>query len=147
MGTQPTTPPSEAKKDDIQVAVEKPLMKLLGKYKGQITAILPKQLNDDRVLKLIVGSINKNPKLLQCTPISVINSVLTAAAIGLEIRPGSAYLIPFAKNFKDANGWHKRFECQLVIDYRSEIDLALRSGKVRSEERRVGKEGRSRGSP
>lgn len=111
--------------------IEQPLMKLLGKYRGQISAILPKQFDGDRVLKLIVGAINKTPDLMKCTPMSVVNAVLTAASIGLEIRPNSAYLIPFAKNWKGDDGkWHKRFECQLVIDYRGKIDLALRSGRI-----------------
>lgn len=110
--------------------VQKPLMALLGKYKGQITAVLPKQFDSERVLKLIVGAINRTPDLLKCTPISVVNAVLTAASIGLEIRPGMAYLIPFKKSYKKNGEWASRHECQLVIDYRGKIDLALRSGKV-----------------
>lgn len=97
---------------------EKPVVAMLTKYKGQIEAVLPKHLTPTRVLKMIVGSLNKNPKLLECTPMSVINAVLTASQLGLEIGPGQAYLIPYGK------------ECQLVIDYRGKIDLALRSGKV-----------------
>ncbi len=122
---------NEAPPNTAAAVVEKPLMGLLGKYKGQIEQILPKQFNAQRVLKLIIGAINKDPKLLQCTPMSVINAVLTAATIGVEIRPNSAYLIPFAKNFKDDAGrWRKRFECTLIIDYRGKIDLAVRSGRV-----------------
>jgi recombination protein RecT len=102
--------------------VEKPLLALLGKYKGQIEQILPQQFNGKRALKLIVGAINKTPKLLECTPMSVINSVLTAASMGLEIRPGQAYLVPFRNK--------GRMECTLVVDYRGKIDLVTRSGKV-----------------
>ena len=98
--------------------IEKPLIALLSKYKNQITEILPKQFDSKRVLKLIVGAINRNPKLLSCTPMSVINAVLTAATMGLEIRPGMAYLIPYGK------------ECTLIVDYRGKIDMVLRTGKV-----------------
>jgi recombination protein RecT len=115
---------------ELQATVEKPLMALLGKYKGQIEQILPRQFDGKRVLKLIIGAINKNPQLLNCTPMSVVNAVLTAATMGLEIRPGSAYLIPFKKNTKVQGGWKSISECQLVVDYRGKIDLALRGGKV-----------------
>lgn len=95
-----------------------PLVAMLTKYKGQIEDVLPKHLTPTRVLKMIVGAINKNPALLQCTPMSVINAVLTASQLGLEISPGQSYLVPFGK------------ECTLIIDYRGKIDLAQRSGKV-----------------
>lgn len=97
---------------------EKPVIAMLAKYQGQIEAVLPKHLTPTRVLKMIVGAINKNPKLLNCTPMSVINAVLTASQMGLEIGPGSCYLVPFGK------------DCTLLVDYRGKIDMALRSGKV-----------------
>lgn len=103
---------------ELQNVVEKPVLALLGKYKRQIEAVLPKQLTPERVLKLIVGEMNRNNALLSCTPWSVVNSVLTAASLGLEIRPNSAYLIPFGK------------QCTLIIDYRGKIDLVTRNGNV-----------------
>ena len=106
--------------------VENNLMTFLGKYKGQIETVLPKHLTPTRVLKLIVGAINRDPKIASCTPMSVINAVLTAATMGLEIRPGSAYLVPF----KDNKNRTPRVLCTLLIDYRGKIDLASRSGKV-----------------
>ena len=73
-------------KTPAEQVVEQPLMKLLGKYKGQISALLPQQFNAERVLKLIVGAINKQPELLRCTPISVVNAILTAALARLADR-------------------------------------------------------------
>jgi recombination protein RecT len=63
--------------------------------------------------------------LAGCTPISVINAVLNAASMGLEIRNNQAYLIPYGQ------------ECQLVIDYRGKIELAKRSGFVDDMEARL----------
>ncbi len=103
---------------EIAKQAEKPLVAMLAKYQGQIEAVLPKHMTPTRVLKMIVGAINKTPALLNCTPMSVINAVLTASMLGLEIGPGQAYLVPFGK------------ECTLLIDYRGKIDLAIRSGKV-----------------
>lgn len=113
--------------NELQKTVEKPVVALLAKYKGQIEAILPKHLTPERVLKMIVGELNRNPKLLECTPWSVVNSVLTLSMLGLEVRPGSAYLIPF----RDRRGQGTpRTICTPVIDYRGKIDLARRSGVV-----------------
>jgi recombination protein RecT len=103
---------------EIARQAERPVLAMLTKYQGQIEAVLPKHLTPTRVLKMIVGAINKTPQLLSCTPMSVINAVLTASQLGLEIGPGSAYLVPFGK------------DCTLLIDYRGKIDLAIRSGKV-----------------
>ncbi len=112
--------------DQLQKQVENNLMGFLGKYRGQIEAVLPKHLTPTRVLKLIIGAINREPKLTQCTPMSVINAVVTASTLGLEIRQGSAYLVPF----KDNRGRTPRMLCTLMIDYRGKIDLALRSQRV-----------------
>ncbi len=112
--------------DELTKHVENNLISFLAKYKGQIEAVLPKHLTPTRVLKLIVGAINREPKLTQCTPMSVINAVLTASTMGLEIRQGSAYLVPF----RDNRGRTPRMLCTLMIDYRGKIDLALRSNRV-----------------
>lgn len=98
--------------------IEQPVVAMLSKYKTQIEDVLPKHLTPIRVLKMIVGSLNKNPALLACSPMSVINAVLTACQMGLEITPGQAYLVPF------------KTTCTLIIDYRGKIDMALRTGKV-----------------
>lgn len=95
-----------------------PLLAMLGKYKVHIEDVLPKHITPQKFMKTIVTAINKTPQLLQCTPMSVINAVLTASQMGLEIGPGQSYLVPYGK------------ECTLIIDYRGKIDLAIRSGKV-----------------
>lgn len=97
---------------------EKPVLAMLGKYKMHIEDVLPKHITPQKFMKTIVTAINKTPALLQCTPMSVINCVITAAQLGLEIGPGQCYLIPF------------KTTCTLIIDYRAKIDLAIRSGKV-----------------
>lgn len=101
------------------------LMDFLGRYRNQIVQILPKHLTPERVLKLIIGELNRSPSLLQCSPISVVNCVLHAASLGLEIRPRSAYLVAFGS------------VCQLLIDYRGKIELCFRSGLVEDVETRL----------
>lgn len=104
--------------DLVTRTAEKTLFDVIAANKKTLDAIIPAHLGGDRFLRLLVGAIRKNPALTQCTPGSFINSVLTATSLGLEIRPNSAYLIPFGQ------------ECQLLIDYRGKMDLARRSGKI-----------------
>ena len=104
----------------IQKRAELPVMDMLKKYKEQIEGVIPNHMTPDRMMRLVVGAFNQTPKLLQCSPLSLVNAVVTAASLGLEIRPRSAYLVPYGT------------QCQLLIDYRGKIDLAMRSGKVDS---------------
>lgn len=106
----------------LELEAKKRLSGYLVKAQKQIEAVVPKHMTPDRMLRLIVNSINTTPGLAECSVPSVINCVLTAAGLGLEIRPRSAYLVPFRKGGKP--------ECTLLIDYRGKIGLAHNSGKV-----------------
>ncbi len=108
--------------DDAAMVVQKPVVAMLAKYRERIAAVVPKFMDDTRVLKLISGEIQRNPKLLECVPVSVLNCVVQAASLGLEIRPKVCYLVPL----KD--GRTGKMQCNLWLDYRGEIDLIKRSG-------------------
>jgi recombination protein RecT len=109
------------------VVARNPILDLLKKYEKSIAALVPKHLTGEKMLKFVTNAMNREPKLLQCNPMTLINAVLTAAQLGLEIGPGSAYLLPFRTKKKNAKA---PYDCTLVIDYRGKISLALRSGKV-----------------
>jgi recombination protein RecT len=109
---------------------ENKLIGFLGKYRGQIEGVLARQIDPKRFSRMIIAQINKTPKLLECTPMSVVNSALQAASLGLEIRTNQAYLVPFK------NKWGKT-DCNLLIDYRGKIDLAKRSGFIEDMEARL----------
>src|SRR5579859_5995117 len=98
-------------------SAQQTLVNFLAAHRDQIEGVLPEQLKKGRVIELLIAQINKTPALMGCTPMSVFNAVMTAGSLGLEVRNGSAYLVPYGQ------------ECQLLIDYRGKIDLALRSGK------------------
>lgn len=84
-----------------------------------------------RFARIALTSIRTTPKLMDCSEISLLGAIVTAAQLGLE--PGGplghAYLVPY-KN-----------ECQLIIGYQGMIQLALRSGMVASISGRVVHEG------
>lgn len=100
----------------IEQQASQKLMDVLKKYERSFSMVLPKELPPERWRWLIVNSVRAVPALAQTTPLSFLNAVLLAANVGLEIRKGSAYLIPY------------KSECQLIIDYRGKMELARRAG-------------------
>lgn len=83
---------------------------------------LPKHLTADRLLRVAMTSIQRTPKLLDCTPKSLLACIMTCAQLGLEPDQflGQAYLIPYGD------------VCTLIPGYRGYISLARRSGEVQS---------------
>lgn len=99
---------------------------LLEKSKGQIAAALPKHLNAERIVRVTMTSVQRNPDLLDCDPITLVGAVIQSSQLGLEPDGilGHAYLVPF-KNTKKG-----RMEVQFIPGYKGLIDLARRSGQV-----------------
>ena len=95
---------------------------LLTKCKGRMSEVLPAHMTADRMVKVALIAANQNPQILNCTPQSIMQSMMTASSLGLEPNGalGSAYLVPY------------KTSCQLIVGYRGLIDLARRSGQVKS---------------
>lgn len=96
----------------------------LAGQKNAIESRLPRHLSSDRMIKIAVTAAWKNPSILKCSKESIMLSIMTAAELGLEPGGplGSAYLVPYGST------------CQLIPGYRGLIDLARRSGQIRSIE-------------
>lgn len=92
-----------------------------------VAAIIPEHLNPDKVLKLVLLAANKNPKILQCTYESVLQSVMVAADLGLDISGtlGEGYLVPYGKT------------CQFIPGYRGLARLAWQTNQVKRIESEV----------
>jgi recombination protein RecT len=101
----------------------------------QIQAALPARMKQvaDRMARVMVTEIGKNPKLGECTVMSLFGTCLQAAQLGLEIGGtlGQAYPVPYWNNKMKAN------ECQFQIGYRGLINLAYRSEQVSNVALRV----------
>ena len=101
----------------------------------------------------IVSATSANPQLMQCGRNSILSAAMLANALNMSLSPqlGLCYLVPFknkAKYDRDGNKLKdETYEATFVLGYKGYIQLAIRSGYYRSEERRVGKECRSRWSP
>lgn len=101
---------------------------LLKEQKVQIEAALPRHLSSERMTRIALTELRKNPDLQFCCPVSFLGAIIQAAQLGLE--PGDAlghcHLVPF-NNYKTG----KKL-VSLIIGYRGFIDLARRSGQIRS---------------
>lgn len=81
--------------------------KLLERFKPQMVLALPKHLDADRMLRVALTAIQRNPKLLECSQTSLLASIMQSAQLGLEPDGvlGEAYLIPFGKQIQFIPGY------------------------------------------
>lgn len=88
----------------------------------QIRLALPAHMTPDRLLRIALTEVRRNPKLARCEQTSLLAAVFQCAQLGLEpgTSLGHAYLIPYGS------------EVQFQIGYRGMIDLARRSGQIHS---------------
>jgi recombination protein RecT len=94
---------------------------MLDVYKKEIARALPSHLSADRMARIALTCFRQSPKLGECDHKSVFAAVIQAAQLGLEPGlMGHAYLVPYGRT------------CQLIPGYQGLIDLALRSGRVKS---------------
>lgn len=96
----------------------------------QFAKALPAVMTPERFARIATTAITKNPQLAECTPASFFGALLSAAQLGLEpnTQLGQAYLIPY-RNYKTNS-----LECQFQVGYRGLIELAHRSGELKSIE-------------
>jgi recombination protein RecT len=107
------------------------MVALINKSAKELGRALPAHLNPERITRIAVTEIRKNPKLALCTQESFLGALFTSAQTGLELVAGRAYIIPFQNSRKKADGsWHKVYEAQFVIGYKGLADLFYRHEKA-----------------
>ena len=84
--------------------------------KGQLMAALPKQLGPTRYARILVTELRRNPKLMQCDPVTLLGSLMLSAQLGLEPGTGQVYLLPFKR------------QVQMIIGFQGLIKLAHQAG-------------------
>ena len=98
------------------------LSTVLNSMEAQISLAVPAGVNPKRVIQMAANLVAKNPKIAECSAASVLGAVMEAAILGF--RPvaglGQCYFVPY--------GGHVQFQ----IGYRGWIELARRSGKVKT---------------
>ena len=105
----------------------------LEKGKALIAQVAPKHLTADRMVRLAMLAVSKQPKLAECSGMSILKSMMVASELGLE--PGGAlghgYLVPYKTN--QAKRGEKPIwvtECQFIAGYRGLAKLARNSGEI-----------------
>ncbi len=106
---------------------------------GKIQEVLPKTMSAERFFQLAVSAYNSEPKLADCSTISVLSCVMKCAALGMEPSAvdglGRAYILPFY------NRKTRTMEATFILGYKGMIDLARRSGEIKSISARAVYEG------
>ncbi len=99
---------------------------LLERSKDQIKMALPRHLTPERLMRVAMTTIQRNPKLLEADPRTLIGSIIQCAQLGLEPDGilGHAYLVPFW------NSQLRRLEVVFIPGYKGLIALAKRGGDV-----------------
>lgn len=90
-------------------------------FKKQIQAALPAHLTADRMVRVMLTVLRKNPRLMECSRDSLLSCLVTSAQLGLSVDPllGESYLIPY-KN-----------ECTIIPGYKGLRKLAMNTGEVK----------------
>lgn len=98
------------------------------KSKDQLAMALPRHMTVDRLIRVALTTIQRTPKLADCTPMSLMGALMESAQMGLEPDGmlGHAHLVPYFNNKTGA------MEAKLIPGYKGLISLAYRSGAVSS---------------
>lgn len=110
-----------------QTSVATTIHDTLKKMGPQIQMALPRHMTVDRLTRTALTVIRTTPKLLQCSTESLCAAVMQAAQLGLE--PGllgHCYFVPFW------NSKRKSYEVTFIIGYRGLVELARRSGNIKT---------------
>lgn len=108
----------------------------LEQLKPQLAMALPTHVKADRILRILMTTVQRTPKLLDCTRETLFGAIMQASQLGLEPDGvlGQAYLVPYNNRKKGT------VECQLIPGYKGLIKLAYQSGEVVSIRARVVRE-------
>lgn len=116
----------------VQIKSETDLKLFLHKnYMAQIQNFFGDEKQAMKFLSSVMADVQKNPKLLECEPVSLVNSYMTMAQLGLMPSgvSGEAYVLPYAKNKKNPdNTWTKTVNAQFQLGYQGLITLFYRAG-------------------
>jgi len=102
------------KKSDIKSLINSDTMR------EQFSRALPKHLSVERFTRIAITALTRTPKLMECTPESLMKCLLDCSAMGIEPDNRRAYLIPYGR------------EATLIVSYMGLIELIRRSGDVTS---------------
>ena len=97
----------------VQGQAEQTVQSLVRDNWAAISQSLPSTMDPKRFARLIFNSVRRTPKLAQCSATSLIGSLLSASALGLEVDSplGESYLVPYKP------------DAQLIVGYQGIVKL------------------------
>ena len=97
------------------------LVQFLDSKSLEVKKVMPGNGSVDKALKMAVVAATDNPKILECTHVSIYKALMQTCHLGLSLSPvlNEAHLIPYGKS------------CPLQIGYRGWIKLMKESGEIR----------------
>ncbi len=121
---------TEALVERAETPERRTIIDLLRRQQPELARVLPAEITPERFARVVLTELRRTPKLLECSPESLLGAMMLAAQLGLEPGPlGHVYLVPYKR------------EVTLVIGYRGIVELAYRSGRLRSIQAATVREG------
>ena len=112
----------QSKPQDLRIIVQSDAVR------EQLSAALPKYYSADQFAVVVRTQINRNPKLGECDPTSLIASMLQAAQMGIVPNGRDGHLIP--RWNKKANDGRGAMECTFQPDYKGLVGLVRKNENV-----------------
>lgn len=104
----------------------KTLRTMLEGASAKLAEVAPKHLKANRLVRLLLSAASRNPKILECTPESVLNFAMQCSQTGLEpIGAGGMWPIPYRNNKNNTT------ELTALPDYRGLVNCAKHGGCIK----------------
>lgn len=107
------------------------------RYLVQIKNFFADEKKALKFLSSVRSDIQRNPKLLECEPMTIVNSYMTMAQLGFlpSSVSGEAYVLPYNNSKKEGDSWVKVLEAQFQMGYQGFVTLFYQAGieKITSE--------------
>lgn len=103
---------------------------LANNYMRQINNFFGDEKKALKFLSAVMADVQRNPELLECTPMSVINSYLTMAELGFmpSSVSGESYVLPYNNSKQIGGKWVKVKEAQFQMGYQGLVTLFYTAG-------------------
>lgn len=94
------------------------IQELIESKAGELQKVMTNNMTPKRLIRIILTSIRLNPKLAQCTQLSLLGAIFTSAELGLEPIHGLAHLVPFKNK--------GTLEVVFIVGYQGLVDMFYR---------------------
>lgn len=104
---------------------------MLNQMIPEFQKVLPRSMSAERLCRIAMTEVRKNPTLATCDLQSVIGAIMIGAQLGLEPGVmGQSYLVPFNSSYKENGEWKKKMICTFIPGWQGYVDLVSRSGRA-----------------